>query len=171
MVVSPHGHKLWASYEKTYVNAQFFVVTNGHNESQIVTNVHQAPTPAHPSGHKRSKSHQAPGASASRRSQMVTKSHQARVPAHPGGHKWSQNRTRPECQRILAVTHGHKIAPSTDAGTSWRSQMVTKSHQIPTPMRPGGHTKVTKSHRATVQAHPGGHPRPRDRNKLARTRA
>ena len=109
MVVSPHSHKCWASYEKTYVNAHFIVVTNGHNESQRITNRHKrAPGPNASASWRSQEVKIAPGpsASASWRSQMVAISHQAPVPAHPGGHKWSQNRTRPQIQRLLAVTGG-----------------------------------------------------------------
>jgi len=107
------------------------------------------PAPAHFSGHKGSQNRTSqrqrvwavteghkiapgPSASASLWSLRITRSHQAPAPAHSGGHKWSQNRTRPQHQRIFAVTKGHKIAPGPSASVSSWSQRVTKSHQAPT---------------------------------------
>ena len=69
-------------------------------------------------GHKRSqrvtKGHKiAPGPSASEcgQSQRVTKLHQALAPTLSGSRKRLQKRTRPQRQRILAVTRGQEIAP------------------------------------------------------------
>ena len=129
------------------------------------------------------------------RSQRVTTSHklsQTRTkpstPARLGGHRGSQNRTRPQRQRVWVVTEDQKIAPGPNASVSGRSQMVTKSHQAPTPAHPGGHkwsqnrTKppkanvsgwsqiVTKSHRASTPACLGGHKRSQSRTKPQRQR-
>ena len=74
-------------------------------------------------------------------SQRVTKSHQAPTPAYPGGHKRSQSRTTLQRQQFRAATKGHKVAPRPSASSSGQSQRVTKSHQTPTPVHPGGHKR------------------------------
>ena len=86
-------------------------------------------------GHKFAPS---PSASTSWRSQKVTHSHQAPATAYPGGHNKSQTRSKPQRQRVLAITSGHIPPPGPSDCVSWRSQKVANTHQAPAPAHSAG---------------------------------